>query len=335
MSTKNPKINQNNPGYRRKRIQRMKTYIVIIVMVLLILPTILCLILFSKISNLEKELKILKVIHESEYEEMIDQTPLLSKKAIAYAANKEDVIQSEQDYEVELDKIEEITELDSVNDIVQEQEYLNQKKVYFTFDDGPSIYTDDILDILKEYQIKATFFVVGKTDDYSKSMYQRIVEEGHTLGLHSYSHRYSEIYHSMDNFIEDVTKLSDLLQEVTGEKLSVYRFPGGSSNEISKNNIADFIEYLNDKNITYYDWNVINGDATGKKYSTEELIDQVLEGVKGKNTSIVLMHDAPNKSTTVESLPQLIESLLALDYNICPIDEYTTPIQHIKAETLR
>lgn len=319
MYTENPKINQNNPGYRRKRIQRMKIYIVTTVIILLLLPTILCLILFSKINKMEKEMQTLRIIHESDYEAVIEQTQKIEKKSVAHAAVIEDEIDTKQEKDV--------TD-EAVNTTIQ-------KNVYLTFDDGPSIYTDEILDILKENQVKATFFVVGKTDDYSKSMYKRIVQEGHTLGMHSFSHRYHEIYQSTDNFMNDLNKLSDLLQEVTGEKPRLFRFPGGSSNEISKENIADLIRYLNEMDITYYDWNVINGDATGEDYTIDELVDHVMEGVKGKNTSVVLMHDATNKLETVESLQQLIESLVELDYIILPIDENTKPIQHIKAESFR
>lgn len=336
MYTKSPKINQNNPGNRRKRIQRMKIYIVTTVIILLLLPTILCLILFAKINKMEKEIQILRVIHESDYEAVIEQTQTENKKSVAHAAVKEDVLDTEQEDDViEIDNNIDVTNYDELSESTHMKENLIQKNVYLTFDDGPSIYTEEILDILKENQIKATFFVVGKTDDYSISMYKRIVQEGHTLGMHSFSHRYHEIYQSTDNFMSDLDKLSVLLQEVTGEKPRLFRFPGGSSNEISKDNIADLIRYLNEMDITYYDWNVINGDATGEDYTIDELVNHVMKGVEGKNTSVVLMHDAANKLETVESLQQLIESLVELDYNILPIDENTKPIQHIKAELFR
>lgn len=107
------------------------------------------------------------------------------------------------------------------------------QKVYLTFDDGPADNTDAILKVLKKYNVKATFFVVGKTDEYSKKMYQRIVDEGHTLGLHSYSHKYSEIYQNLNSYKNDLTKLSDLIYDVTGVRSRYVRFPGGSSNQVS------------------------------------------------------------------------------------------------------
>jgi len=98
------------------------------------------------------------------------------------------------------------------------------RKVYLTFDDGPSIYTDEILDILKEYHVKATFFVVGKEDAASQKAIRRIVAEGHTLGMHSYSHKYSELYASREAFQEDFEKERDYLETLTGSKIAFYRF---------------------------------------------------------------------------------------------------------------
>ena len=208
------------------------------------------------------------------------------------------------------------------------------KKVYITFDDGPSKYTDDILDILNEYQVKATFFVVGKSDDKSKEMYRRIVDEGHTLGMHSYSHNYKKIYNSVEDFDKDFTKLWKLLYDTTGYKPSIFRFPGGSDNKVNKNGMEDFVKYLNDASIVYYDWNVLNGDATGITYTKDQLIKNVLDGVKIKKTSIVLLHDARDKKNTVESLPELLEALKSEGAIILPLDNEVPPIQMIKADSI-
>ena len=106
-------------------------------------------------------------------------------------------------------------------------------KVYLTFDDGPSIYTDEILDILDAYDVKATFFVVGKDTDRAREAMREIVARGHTLGMHSYSHKYSQVYASLEAFEEDFVKIREYIYEVTGEESHVYRFPGGSSNTVS------------------------------------------------------------------------------------------------------
>ncbi len=209
------------------------------------------------------------------------------------------------------------------------------KQVYLTFDDGPSIYTDEILDVLKEYGIKATFFVVGKTDEHSKEMYKRIVEEGHTLGMHSYSHKYDKIYKSVKDFDKDFTKLWKLLYDTTGYKPSIYRFPGGSSNQMNENGIKDFIKYLNDAGIVYFDWNVLNGDATGVTYTEEQLVENVLSGVEAKKRSIVLLHDSQSKRATVDSLPTLLDDLLQGGAELLQLNKDVPPIQMIKADSVK
>ena len=209
------------------------------------------------------------------------------------------------------------------------------KKVYLTFDDGPGKYTDDILDILSEYGVKATFFVIGKEDKASKKIYQRIVDEGHTLGMHSYSHVYKRIYNSLEDFDKDFTKLWKLLYDTTGYMPIMYRFPGGSYNEVNENGMDEFIKYLNEKSILYYDWNVVNGDATGEAFTKDQLINNVLKDVAIKKTPIVLMHDVQSKGTTVDSLPQLIETLLAGGAEVLPLTADVPLIQQIKADSIK
>lgn len=208
------------------------------------------------------------------------------------------------------------------------------KKVYLTFDDGPSDLTDDILDVLDRYDVKATFFVVGKTDSQSKKAYQRIVEEGHTLAIHSYTHKYDEIYSSVESFAADFTKLSDLLYEVTGERPRIARFPGGSSNQKAEGGMEPFIRYLKDQGIVYFDWNVENGDATGVSYTAEELAQNALDGIADFQSSVVLMHDMNTKTATLESLPDLLDTLQQNRAQVLVLDETVTPVQHVKAASV-
>ena len=202
-------------------------------------------------------------------------------------------------------------------------------KVYLTFDDGPSDNTDRILDILDDYNVKATFFVVGREDDHSRQMYQRIVNEGHTIGMHSYSHKYSDIYSSVDAFSTDFDKISNLIYETTGVSPKYYRFPGGSSNKVSNTDMTDYIRFLNDRGITYFDWNVSSGDATSAAYTADQLVENVMTDVVKYKTSVVLMHDADSKTATVDALPKLIEQLQEQGALILPISEDTTPVQHV------
>ena len=204
------------------------------------------------------------------------------------------------------------------------------RKVYLTFDDGPSSNTARILDILAEYDVKATFFVVGKEEEQYQELYKRIVEEGHTLGMHSYSHKYDEIYQSVDSFAQDMSKLQEFLYETTGVWCRYYRFPGGSSNTVSKVDMYDLITYLDEQDITYFDWNIASGDASNSYISEEAIISNCISTLPQYQESIILMHDASNKNTTVEALPALIEQIQAMDNTvIVPITEDTEPIQHI------
>ncbi len=202
------------------------------------------------------------------------------------------------------------------------------RRVYLTFDDGPSTNTDRILDILAQYGVKATFFVVGK-EGYT-DQYRRIVEDGHTLAMHSYSHRYNEVYASLDAYKADLTKLHDYLYELTGEDCRFVRFPGGSSNTVSKVSMWDLIDYLESEDMVYFDWNVSSGDSTGGKKSVDQLTNNVLENIGKYNNAVVLFHDAAGKTTTVDALAGIIEKILESDNTVLlPISEDTVKVQHL------
>ena len=202
------------------------------------------------------------------------------------------------------------------------------RRVYLTFDDGPSANTDRILDILAQYGVKATFFVVGK-EGYT-DQYRRIVEDGHTLAMHSYSHRYNEVYASLDAYKADLTKLHDYLYELSGEDCRFVRFPGGSSNTVSKVSMWDLIDYLESEDMVYFDWNVSSGDSTGGKKSVNQLTNNVLENIGKYNNAVVLFHDAAGKTTTVDALAGIIEKILESDNTVLlPISEDTVKVQHL------
>lgn len=212
----------------------------------------------------------------------------------------------------------------------QKKNSSNAKRVYLTFDDGPSENTSKILSILEKYDAKATFFVVYRKGDNNKKLYKRIVDEGHTIGIHSFTHNYKNIYSSEKAFCKDVVLMRNYIYKVTGVKTNFYRFPGGSGNSVSKMDIRKCIKFLNKESIIYYDWNVENGDATGKKLSDKQLINNVVKNVKTKNTPIVLMHDAATKNSTVRTLPTIIKILKKQGYEFAGIDENTPRIQQKK-----
>lgn len=206
------------------------------------------------------------------------------------------------------------------------------KKIYLTFDDGPSANTDDILDILKEYDVKATFFVVGRDDEQSLKMYKRIVDEGHTLGMHSYSHKYNEIYSSVDAFAKDLRSLQELLYETTDVWPRIYRFPGGSSTTTSAVPISDLIDYLNEQDIVYYDWNIASGDAVDNPPDKDTIVYNCTRSIDKYDECVILMHDLTEKRSTVEALKILIPKLQDMDnVRILPITDETVPVQHVPA----
>ncbi len=208
------------------------------------------------------------------------------------------------------------------------------KKAYLTFDDGPSPNTDKILNILDEYNVKGNFFVIGRFADAYKDEYKRILSEGHVMGMHSYSHIYTEVYESEEAFMADLDHVQYVIYDITGFLPKIYRFPGGSNNEVAQVNMKRFIDVLDNRGIVYYDWNVNSGDADAERLDKQEIIDNVFNGIKGlptpedRNEIMILFHDLSEKTTTVEALPAIIEGLQAQGYVILPIDDYTKPIQY-------
>lgn len=298
---------------RKKRVQRLKKIIVITVVTLLILPSLFCIILAVRIGNLEKQIQELKKEGNKSLEIVWNEETV---EPINTAEEKtEDEIPSE---EVETEEAE-----------TEEQ---NVQKIYLTFDDGPSIYTEEILDILKRYNVKATFFVTGMNMPQYKDCLQKILDDGHTLGIHTYSHVYNDIYESLEAFQEDFYKLRDYIYECTGEDIKIYRFPGGSSNTIVSAQVREQImKWLKEENIQYYDWNVSSGDASNTLLSAEKIAENCINGIKNRNTAIVLLHDSGGKKSTIEALPLIIEGINRLDDTILlPMDEETVAIQQIR-----
>lgn len=307
---------------RRRRINRIKTGIVTTIVVWMLVSMILCVTLLCKVISLQHQIDRLNAAGVLSGELQQEENQAVGQENMGTELGTEE---GQQD----------VLPLAAVaaNDESNMAQEGDVHKVYLTFDDGPSENTAEILDLLAQYDVKATFFVVGKTDEESQAMYQRIVEEGHTLGMHSYSHKYSVIYDSLDNFEEDFTQIQNYLYEVTGEDCIYYRFPGGSSNRVSNTDMSEFIGYLNEQGVTYFDWNVSSGDATSQAYTAQELVDNVMQDVVKYKTSVVLMHDADSKDTTVEALGMILEALQEQGAQILPIDSDTTVIQHVSAAT--
>ncbi|MCR5143968.1 MAG: polysaccharide deacetylase [Lachnospiraceae bacterium] len=301
-SISNEQNNLKSKRDRRKRVARIKKTLLSIIAVWIIISILVISMLCVKVISLQKQIDYLTGNYDTS--EMVEGTNNNSAGDVTL------VNQTDED----------IDNLAGTEDV---------HKVYLTFDDGPSGNTDQILDILDDYGVKATFFVVGKNDEASKQRYQRIVNEGHTIGMHSYSHKYSEIYSSIDYFKNDFEAIQNCIYDATGVDCMYYRFPGGSSNKVSNIDMSEYIQYVNQQGVTYFDWNVSSGDATSRAYTSDEIVENVMSDVVKYKTSVVLLHDADNKDATVEALPKLIESLQREGVLILPIDEETTVIQHV------
>lgn len=297
---------------RRNRITRMKNVVIMVVAGWMVVSFLAIIILTAQVIYLNHRIDKLTVRNDNPIqEEMTEQD------------NTENM-----DLQTESENVS--TDMDTEDNLAKKGD---EHKVYLTFDGGPDENTNEILDVLAKYNVKATFFVIGSESDEMKAVYRRIVDEGHTLGMHSYSNSYSTIYSSSDSFEKDVTKLNAYLKKVTGEKSQYYRFPGGSNNEISNVDMSEFIHVLNEKKITYFDWNVSAGDSASD-YSVQDIVTNVTEGVSQYKTSVVLLHDGDDKSTTVEALGPLIKALQKMKAKILPIDENTNVIQYIKADSV-
>ena len=282
------------------RVRRIKKAIIISALIFLLLPTIFCIALTFKIKVLEKEIIAIR------------QETAIFAESINNLDWKQET-ESEREEETKL----------------REEETM--KKVYLTFDDGPGPNTEKILDILRGYDVKATFFVTGMNSPKYDNCYLRILEEGHTLGIHSFSHDYSDIYVSLDSFKQDWLKMQQHIEKLTGEKVTISRFPGGSSNTVSNTNMKEMISWLKEQGVVYYDWNVSAEDAGSKVLTPEQIVTNCIEGIKNYKQPIVLLHDASGKTSTIEALPLIIEGIRKLeDTVLLPIDEDTVPIQHKK-----
>jgi|GEM_PF-2070288 len=219
---------------------------------------------------------------------------------------------------------------DSDVDPIQEPLPLPAKTAYLTFDDGPSPRTTEILDVLDDYQVQATFFVTNPAlEDYPEIACD-LVAQGHAIGLHSASHRYDEIYQSVDSFLADLAENATLIETVTGVEPSVLRFPGGSVNAYNESIAADLIDAVTAKGYAYFDWNCASGDAVRQFVATSKIVENVRQSRQGKNSLVILFHDSIGKKTTVQALPEVIESLQADGYAFAALTPDSVPVRFAK-----
>ena len=199
------------------------------------------------------------------------------------------------------------------------------KTVYLTFDDGPSAKTAEILDILKKDNIKATFFIIGKEGAKEKDLLKRMADEGHTIGIHTYSHVYGSIYESVESYLDDFYRTYKLIDDTTGIKPEVFRFPGGSINKYNSQNYEEIIAEMTRRGFTYYDWNASSGDAN-LSATANSVYSNTVRSSENKDRIILLMHDSISKTYTVQALPGIIEYYKAQGYQFDRITNDVSPI---------
>lgn len=226
----------------------------------------------------------------------------------------------------EKQKIEKVSEKVSADKMIDKGN-VKQKIAYITFDDGPSKNnTAENLDTLEKYGIKATFFVLPRDD--MDTLYKQILDEGHVIGNHSYSHDYEYLYTSADNFKKDILRAKDFIYKKLNYTTTVFRFPGGSKGR--KNTvIQERADILARNGYKYFDWDISTADTDPnlKKYGDEEhiinlLANNVISGTGGKDRLIILMHDDATKTYTAKALPKIIQGLKKQGYRFDVLTNY-------------
>lgn len=305
-----------------KRIRYLRRLIITTVVAACLIPTCICVILAIRYDRLHTEYEKSMADLEWYREQFGSERDILATEAEPDGEDSNIVETTSEGMDVDYATVD-------VSGAQNPEDIEGTRYVYLTFDDGPSTNTDEILDILEQHNVKATFFVCGKPNAKYTDLYKRIVNDGHTLGMHSYSHKYSELYASLDSFKEDTDKLRIFLYETTGVWSSFYRFPGGSSNTVSKVDMHELIDYLESSDVTFFDWNVSAGDDKAGA-NKDTIYANIVNNVPRFKHCVVLMHDAADKKSTVEALPEIIEAIQAMDDTvIVPITEDTLPVQHI------
>lgn len=205
----------------------------------------------------------------------------------------------------------------------------NNGIIYLTFDDGPSEITSKILDLLKEEDIKATFFVLNYSNIY-EPIIKRIVEEGHTIALHTYTHNYQLIYSSKENYYNDLNKIKEKVKNSTGITTNIIRFPGGSSNTVSSFNKGIMSLLTKDvlkEGYHYFDWNVDSKDAWDARNS-DDVYNNVIYNLNMNRSNVVLMHDKNGNTKTLYALKDIIKTAKNKGYTFDKITNNTPMIAH-------
>lgn len=206
-----------------------------------------------------------------------------------------------------------------------------QKVVYLTFDDGPSYNTEALLDILKEEDVKATFFVINNEEEAAKALVYRAFEEGHSIGAHSASHNYDLIYQTAEGYLKDLEKNEKYIESIIGQRPNIMRFPGGSANRGAPKWLRkQLVELVEQRGYIYYDWTAVSGDDTAVVYAADVLLANVVREAGGPDEIVVLFHDTALARTTPQAARMVIEYYRAKGYVFKAITSEVQPVQFYK-----
>lgn len=202
-----------------------------------------------------------------------------------------------------------------------------EKEIYLTFDDGPSgKVTSEILDILKSEGVPATFFIIGNQIDNQEDLILRMRDEGHSIGLHSYTHERNNLYSNNDGFINEMLKVQKRLYDVTGESYTILRFPFGSTNN-TYTLTASMVDLVHNNGFKIYDWTQDTLDGANPKSSPDSIYSHA---ISDKDSIVLLMHCANVNKTSPQALPQIIKYYKDKGYTFKKITEETPELYRLK-----
>lgn len=209
-----------------------------------------------------------------------------------------------------------------------DQQEIYPNTCYLTFDDGPSSVTRKILEVLDEYNIKATFFVTGKASQQNPDILADAAAAGHTIGVHTFSHDYLDIYSSVESYLADFDKMYREIQQATGQSPQVFRFAGGSVNAFNSKTYGPIVAEMTRRGFVFYDWNAAASDAVPGGIGRAEVVRNVLNSAAGQERLVILMHDSENNGATAAALPEIIEKLQEKGYTFAPITNQVEPVTY-------
>lgn len=201
-----------------------------------------------------------------------------------------------------------------------------EKTIYLTFEDGPSVRTPEILSILAQWNVQATFFVNGSDNAASAQWMKEIADAGHTIGMHSWSNDYAAIYQSVEDYLADMYHLFTYIKDTTGITPTVFRFPGGSINSYNAGIYQELIGEMIRRGFVPYDWNLSVQDEAGTGNDAQELVNNLLKDSALLDRGVVMLHDSADKYSTVSALPILLIDLTAQGFRLDKLTPDVKPI---------